>query len=238
MALTLRLIAKPYYTGDYVYVYDDTYNGENIDGRWGDGSNADRADRALLFFAKYIDNKDAETWLTMGDQNPTGITDYSVAPGAGLANTDISRFKIMTPDDGHVEMYMAALEQYTNAERAALSPDANDVVYDTEDNVVYIYKSSAWTEVTNTDFETIGAKSDTLFCENLFTVRIWIVIQKYVDTLDPTCGECKDNDYMLTAMSIKARLQAAYGNLQANKKGVARDTVYYLVRDYVNTGKP
>ena len=238
MALVLRLTAKPYYTGAFVYVYDDTYNGDNVDGRWSDGSNPARSERALLFFARYIDNEDEETWLTMGDQLPTGITNYSVSPGAGLADTDVSRFKMVTPDDGHIQMYMAALEQYDNSGRAGLTPDDGDIVYDTEDDVAYIYKSAAWTEITDTDFETIIAKSDTKFCENLFTVRIWTVIQKYADLLDPDCNNCQDNSNMLTMMAIKARLQGAYGNLQASKAAVARDTIYYLVREYVNKDKP
>jgi len=236
MALVLKQDRTIKQNASEIYLYESTQDYINDpNGGWGvtttEGTNPDRADRAVLAFCIFTNEDDEESYLEMKDQYIGSETSYAVADGDGLINTDMSKFTILTPADGHHAFYTIPIERYSTGGEPG-SPAEYYTYYNITDAKVYMYYNSAYVELAETHLQYLKSNSDAKVCHQLIDVRIGVSLA--TDTLDAV-----DTDYQGSADSrarekwfdiwdVEDRQKTAQLSFYGNAKAVARDKIKTL----------
>lgn len=249
MALTLKMSTKYLYDGSEIYVYDSTLTYGSVaeaDGGWGvttsEGTNPDRSDRTLVFFAKFIDHESTETYLELKDQYPGTFTNLGLAPGGTLGtppdvNSIQSMFTVLSGTDGHHQFYMLPVAEAADS-TGQPAVDGN-LYYDTTQQNLYIYSGTqaAWIPVDSTSyFATFEAKTETKMCEYLVITGLLTKKQELTRTWWDCylSRECKQEDMFYNLQYLRSRMEGAQADFYGGLQPTARKTLQQLARKFCN----
>ena len=226
MAFALKLGWSFLQDASEIYVKDKTQ--DYVDGDdygWGEGDTPlQRSAYALLFWAKYIDYAGNESYLDQKNQYVSS-TDrkYAVAPGTGLANTDMSIFTVLSASDGHHKFYMLPLIMDTTR----VSGLSGDLYYNTDDAKPYRHNGTSWVQITSALLPTLEANEATKICEELTDIRIVRHLnEKKFQIYTPQKGA---NDTLkMYVRDFKNYLEMAIAAFYEEKQSTARKLIHAL----------
>lgn len=168
MALVLKRRIRDVINEDKAYIDEITQDYiDGTDGGWGQLTNPNRSERALLFFAEYIDEDDSASYLEQELNLIGSNVNLALKDGTGLSNTDISTFKIESAADGQHNLYFAVLER----DNTKVGGTAGDMYFNIDDSLPYYYNGSSWLEITDSLLDTIKVLSSVTVFNDLFKGR-------------------------------------------------------------------
>ena len=168
MGLVIKEAWYPYTDITAIAVDDDSQQYiEGSDGGWGVLGNPEREDRCLVFWAKYIDDQSAETYLSQQTTSQGAESAIGIGDGLGLSNTDKSRFVVDYNADGHNIFYMLPIT------RSATEPagNAGDLYYNTTDTTVYLHDGTGFSTLLISDLPNIEGEAGIAVCEDIFDLN-------------------------------------------------------------------
>ena len=196
----------------------------NNNGGWGN-PNTERNSIALVLYAKYKPyEKDALNLSISSALSPVVLYDNS------YTNSESSTYSMSYNADGWYQFYLVAIPTSNG------TPNENDIIYNTVDEELQIYKtdsftalqSSDWDYLTDDEIYELGFKEELLFYK-LITQRN-CQLEKYITCME--CTSCKCDKIKEEYVRLDALIQASDYRFASSKQSEAQRMIEKLTKEY------
>jgi hypothetical protein len=199
------------------------YDLNNLTG-WGT-PNTQRNAVALVLYAKYLPyEQTAKNLSLLNALSPMVLYDNS------YLNTEASTYSLSYHADGWYQFYLTAVPT------SNVSPEENDIIYNTSSEELEIYKTDAFVALTSADWEYLidEEKYELGFLEDILLPKLIVQrncqLEKYINCME--CTACKCETIKEDYIRLNSLIQAVDYRFHSDKQNEAQKMTEKLTKDY------